>query len=130
METLVSSLHEYFKLSLTAVSLYDLPTEQFTKSKRVGKDGTVVPDDFDDESWDQMNAFIDHAFNACVDDLKQGKTIFLGPAEMKERLSSGNGEIPEPFQSVTLVPLVQSGNFKAALCMVSSATPRPPQEKD
>ncbi len=131
METLVSALHEYFGLALSVVSLFDPNKQDFTKSKRVGEDGTVFPDEADDDNNESIRLFAEQLFAATLTELKDGQTIFLTHDEMVQKLSADGGiEVNPKYKGVTLVPLIHAGNFKAALCMVASDRSRPHPEKD
>lgn len=132
METLVTSLHEYFGLSLTVVSLYDASIDDFTKSKKVGEAtaSSIHPPDSDEALAIATHNFGEHLFFACLEELKEGKTIFMSAEDMKRRLDEHGIVRPENLRGATLVPLVHAGKIKAALCMVSNNRARPLAEKD
>lgn len=137
METLVESLHQYFNLDLCVVSLFDHRAGEFTKSKAAGLDEPPPPAI---ESADEIAAPKEeepHVPNlgeqlllAMIEDLKQEQKIFLPVEQLRERLKGTEVEVPDNVKSVTIVPLVHAGNFKAALCMVSADRSVPFSEKD
>lgn len=130
METLVTALRDYFGLSLSVVSLYDLQAEAFNKSKRVIGDGVVVPESHEETEADIERIFAEHIFAANLQDLKEGKLIYLSGEEIREKLAAAGTKVPEDYKAATLVPLVHAGNFKAALAMVSADRAGPFGEKD
>ena len=123
MGTLVSALQEHFSLGLCAVSLYDGQVQDFTKSKT---SGDVLP-----EAVDPLApSFGEQLFLVHVNELKNGQTIYLPHEELKKKLEGRNIQVPASYKSATLLPLIHAGNFKAALCMVSTARANPFPDKD
>ncbi len=130
METLVESLRVYFGLALCVVSLYDLQTQAFVKSK-TAVDLRLVKDlaGATGEASNQSNIG-EELFVRMLDELELGKTISLSKNELSEKLAGSNVQLPSYFKSVTLVPLVHAKKFKAALCMVSSTRERAVPKSD
>lgn len=126
MNTLVESLHEYLGLALCVVSLYDSQTQDFSKSKTYGDGSNSAEQSEPNGNSEEALTpnFGEHLFMAMLEELKQGQTIFLMEDEIKARLAGRDVPIPEEYRSATLVPLVQAGTFKSALCMVSSEKDR------
>ncbi|HEY9681786.1 MAG TPA: diguanylate cyclase [Oculatellaceae cyanobacterium] len=123
MGTLVSALQEHFSLGLCAVSLYDQQVQDFTKSKTAGDAIPETADSFAPTFGEQL--FLVH-----LEELKNGQTIYLPHEELKKKLEGRNVEVPIAYKSATLLPLIHAGNFKAALCMVSTARANPFPDMD
>ncbi len=128
METLAKSILDHFGLVLSAVALWDPQREIFTKWKGVNEE--VPEGETPSEEIGNKQIFVDHLFVSMQAELKEGRTIFLTGEELQEKMAGSSATLPENYKSVTIVPLVHAGNFKAALCMVSGDTSRPLPEKD
>lgn len=123
METLVTSLRDHFDLALCVVSLYDVQDEVFGKSKI--SESTAfkqerTTDAGEDIAPETGTTIAERLFLTSLDDLRQGKMMFLTLEQIKEQLSGSGVPVSEQFRAATLVPLVHAGNFKAALCMMQS----------
>jgi diguanylate cyclase (GGDEF)-like protein len=135
LETLVSCLLNHFNLAHCAVALFDPQTQDFSKSK-IAVNEDMVPKsenetlETEGENEDLMPSIGEQLFLATLDELKDGKAIFLSRSEAKEKLDERGVVLPEFFRSATLVPLVHAGKFKASLCMISSATDKPLPKND
>jgi diguanylate cyclase (GGDEF)-like protein len=127
MTTLVNALHEHFGLALCVVSLYDAEMQDFTKSKTAFDPGRA---EIAAQSESFAPNFGEQLFLATLDQLKEGQSIYLSHEELKKLLSQRGVEVPVPYRAATLVPLIDAGNFKAAMCMVSSSRANPFGEKD
>jgi diguanylate cyclase (GGDEF)-like protein len=130
METLVESLRDHYDLACCVTSLFDSNTSDFSKSKTaVSRELAPLQEKKEERtdapSSDYLPNIGEHLFLATLDELKQGKVIFLSPEEARIKLVDRGVELPPYFKSATLVPLVHAGNFKASLCMISSSKDRP-----
>jgi len=135
LETLVNSLLEHFKLAHCVVSLFDAQTQDFSKSKSAVNEEMVpkseqVIQEGEEPKEDLMPSLGEQLFLATLEELKESRTIFLSRDEAKEKLGERGVDVPEYFQSATLVPLVHAGKFKASLCMISSTTDKPLPKND
>jgi len=128
METLVESLASHFELSFCAVSLFDEQSGKFVMTKRAGGEEEFSPDDGSDGKEDASPSELISV--SMLEELKQGKMIFLKAGELKRKLRRLELGLPSGARSVTLVPLIYGGEFKAALCMVSDTRTRPWPVKD
>jgi diguanylate cyclase (GGDEF)-like protein len=125
MRTLVSALQEHFSLELCVVSLYDSQVQDFTKSKTASESGA------DTSEADAMAPNIgEHLFLVHLEELKAGQTIYLPHDELVKKLEGREIQVPAQYKSATLLPLIHAGNFKAALCMVSTARANQLPDKD
>jgi len=128
METLVESLRDHFDLAYCVSSLFDANTQDFSKSKKAVSseiapvEETPNPDAPNEEYLPNIG---EHLFFATLEELKQGKVIFLTAEEARIKLVERGVQLPPYFKSATLVPLVHAGNFKASLCMISSNKDNP-----
>ncbi|MBX9877722.1 MAG: diguanylate cyclase [Candidatus Obscuribacterales bacterium] len=126
LETLVAALQEYFSLSLSAVSLVDGQSQDYTKSKFAGElappEGSVSA-----ETAPNVGELL---MMGLIDRLKKDEIVFLGAKEIEELLAAKGALIPERVKSATVVPLVHGGSLKAALCMLSSFRQVPYSDKD
>ena len=135
LETLVNSLLDHFNLAHCVVSLFDAQTQDFSKSKiainedLVPKAPIEIPES-DEPKEDLMPSLGEQLFLATLEELKESRTIVLSKEEAKEKLGGRGVEVPEYFQSATLVPLVHAGKFKASLCMISSTSDKPLPKND
>jgi diguanylate cyclase (GGDEF)-like protein len=132
METLVESLRVYFGLALCVVSLYDMQTQAFAKSK-TAIDLRLVKD-LAGSAGEATNQFVpnigEELFVQMIDELKHGKTISLSKKELEEKLAGLNVQLPAYFKAATLIPLVHAGKFKGSLCMVSGTRERAVPKND
>ncbi|HEY9867738.1 MAG TPA: diguanylate cyclase, partial [Candidatus Obscuribacterales bacterium] len=122
MDTLVQSLHEYFGLALAVVSHFDEQAGDFVKSKSAGsmagEQSPLAPN------------FGEVVFLSMLEELKQGRIIFLTADDIAQKLAQRETTMPAGIKSATLVPLVHAGTFKGALCMVSVDRAHPFPEMD
>ena len=125
MRTLVSSLQEHFSLEFCVVSLFDAQTLDFTKSKTAG----VAELEITDTEVLAPNIG-EQLFMVHLEELRNGQTIYLPHDDLVKKLEGRDIEVPAQYKSATLLPLIHAGNFKAALCMVSTARSNPFPDKD
>jgi diguanylate cyclase (GGDEF)-like protein len=129
MHTLVAALQEHFGLALCVASMYDMQSIDFTKSKTAGD--VIYEATISNGAGDALAPNIgEQIFLSKFDELKEGQTIFLAHDELKKHLEGRGVEVPPHYKHATLVPLVHAGQFKAALCMISSARSTPFPDKD
>ncbi len=126
LETLVAALQEYFGLSLSAVSLVDGQSQDYTKSKFAGDlsppEGSVSA-----ETAPNIGELL---MMSLIDRLKTDETVFLGVKEIEQMLAAKGALLPDRVKSATVVPMVHGGTLKAALCMLSSFRQVPYSDKD
>lgn len=126
LEALVAGLQEYFSLSLSAVSLVDGQSQDYTKTKFAG-DLAPAEGSVSAETEPSVGELL---MMSLIDRLKKNETIFLGVNEIEEMLTAKGSLLPERVKSATVVPLVHGETLKAALCMLSSFRQVPYSDKD
>jgi diguanylate cyclase (GGDEF)-like protein len=129
METLVESLRDHFNLAYCVTSLFDANTMDFSKSKTaIASEIAPLEEERPDPnapSQEYLPNIGEHLFFATLEELKQGKQIFLSVEEARAKLADRAVDLPSYFKSATLVPMFHAGNFKASLCMISSTKEKP-----
>lgn len=113
LEELVQALQEYFTLSLSVVSLFDVNHGTFVKSKVSGP--LAMPEGIEPQK------LAEELFLDLQEDIGAGKVLILDTNELRKRLTDRGITPPDDARMAIITPLIHRENLKAALCLMADS---------